>query len=247
MWNKITRNRARLLFNRHYHKAVYGSLGTGGGFTLLLIIILLPYLKYILIGTALIILAVFLYKRHKKKRQKQQLMYNRYPPQIYAPPVMSGHDFEHYCADILKHNGYINVSVTKGSGDNGADIIAERDGIRYAIQTKYYNSGNVGNNAVQQVYAGCKMYNCTVGIVLTNSLFTPSAKETANKLGIVLWDGQMLGNLAAKAYMSQRVGVQPQVPQPMPHVMPPQPNFMPPPYIPPQQYKPPYSVTPPKY
>lgn len=29
---------------------------------------------------------------------------------------MEGHDFEYYCAGILKKNGFENVEVTKGSG-----------------------------------------------------------------------------------------------------------------------------------
>lgn len=35
---------------------------------------------------------------------------------------MEGHDFEYYCAEILKKNGLENVEVTKGSGDYGVVI-----------------------------------------------------------------------------------------------------------------------------
>src|SRR5574344_1904572 len=51
-----------------------------------------------------------------------------------------GHDFEYYCADLLRKRGFIDVSVTKGSGDYGIDILAEKDGVTYAIQCKAYAS-----------------------------------------------------------------------------------------------------------
>lgn len=33
---------------------------------------------------------------------------------------MEGHDFEYWCADILKRSGFDNVEVTPGSGDQGS-------------------------------------------------------------------------------------------------------------------------------
>ena len=36
---------------------------------------------------------------------------------------MEGHEFESYCADLLRKNGFVNVSVTPGSGDPGVDVI----------------------------------------------------------------------------------------------------------------------------
>ena len=36
--------------------------------------------------------------------------------------LMEGHEFEYYCAELLKDNGFQEVEVTKGSGDYGIDI-----------------------------------------------------------------------------------------------------------------------------
>jgi len=104
---------------------------------------------------------------------------------------MNGYEFENFCAEILKKNGFERVCVTSGSGDQGIDIIAERDGIKYGIQCKCYNS-DVGNGAVQEAYAGIKYHECHVGIVLTNRYFTRSARELAEKNGIVLWNRDKL-------------------------------------------------------
>ena len=44
---------------------------------------------------------------------------------------LEGHDFEYYCADLLREHGFLDVEVTKGSGDFGADILAEKDGAHF--------------------------------------------------------------------------------------------------------------------
>lgn len=100
---------------------------------------------------------------------------------------MEGHDFEYYCAQLLRQNGFLEVEVTKGSGDYGIDILAEKDGITYAIQCKCY-SAPVGVKAVQEAYAGRDYYDRMVGAVLTNQYFTAPAVEAAKKLKILLWD-----------------------------------------------------------
>ena len=100
---------------------------------------------------------------------------------------MEGHDFEYYCADILKAHGFIDVEVTKGSGDFGADILAEKDGVTYAVQCKCYDKP-IGVKAVQEVYAGRDFYDRMVGVVMTNQYFTQPAVELAQKLNIMLWD-----------------------------------------------------------
>ena len=100
---------------------------------------------------------------------------------------MEGHEFEYFCADLLKRRGFKDVVVTKGSGDFGIDILAERDGISYGIQCKNYHAP-IGVKAVQEVYAGRDYYDCMVGVVMSNQYFTGPAVEAAKKLKIVLWD-----------------------------------------------------------
>ena len=101
--------------------------------------------------------------------------------------LLEGHEFEYYCADLLMKRGFQEVEVTRGSGDYGIDILAERDGVTYAIQCKCY-SAPVGVKAVQEAYAGRAYYDCMVGAVLTNQYFTQPAVEAAKKLKILLWD-----------------------------------------------------------
>ena len=101
--------------------------------------------------------------------------------------LMEGRDFEYFCAELLKKRGFLEVEVTKGSGDYGIDILAEKDGVTYAIQCKCY-AAPVGVKAVQEAYAGRDYYDRMVGAVLTNQYFTTPAVEAAKKLKILLWD-----------------------------------------------------------
>ena len=101
--------------------------------------------------------------------------------------LMEGRDFEYFCADLMTKRGFLEVEVTKGSGDNGVDILAEKDGVTYAIQCKRYDEP-VGVKAVQEAYAGRDYYERMVGVVMSNQYFTKNATEMARKLKIMLWD-----------------------------------------------------------
>jgi len=107
---------------------------------------------------------------------------------------MNGHEFEYFCADILKKNHFIDVEVTQGSGDHGIDLLAEKDGITYAIQCKRYSS-NIGNAAVQQAHTGKSLYHKDIAVVLTNRYFTAQAQEEAKALGVKLWDRDKLNSM----------------------------------------------------
>ena len=111
---------------------------------------------------------------------------------------MDGHQFEYFVAELLEKLSYKNVEVTKGSGDQGVDVLAEKDGITYAIQCKNYTHP-LGNTPVQEVAAGRDFYERHVGVVVTNNVFTTGAKELANKTRILLWDRTVLNQMIEDA------------------------------------------------
>ena len=84
--------------------------------------------------------------------------------------------------------------VTQGSSDDGIDILAEKEDIKYGIQCKCYSS-NIGNSAVQQAYTGIQMYKCDVGVVLTNRFLLNLQKKTSDETRIKLWDRKRLEQL----------------------------------------------------
>lgn len=115
-----------------------------------------------------------------------------------SPDIKDGIDFEKYIAGLLVKNGYENVSVTQQSRDYGADVIAQKDGIHYIFQCKYYSSA-VGIEAVQEVFSAKSFYKAHIAVVVTNNVFTKAAKVLAAELGVILWDCENLKNLSEEA------------------------------------------------
>ena len=137
------------------------------------------YRYYILAGAGILLAAVIVLLLCRAIKNRK-----RYPDEI---DLMEGHEFEYFCADLLRKKGFIEVEVTKGSGDYGIDILAEKDGVTYAIQCKCY-AAPIGVKAIQEAYAGRDYYDRMVGAVMTNQYFTMPAVEAAKKLKILLWD-----------------------------------------------------------
>lgn len=100
------------------------------------------------------------------------------------PTNMNGSEFEVFCASQLRTCGW-DVQVTPLCRDQGVDVIAEKNGVRVALQCKLY-SNPVGNKAVQEIAAGRVHQQAQYGAVVTNGTFTASAKELAATNGIHL-------------------------------------------------------------
>nr|WP_235032896.1 restriction endonuclease [Enterococcus sp. CSURQ0835] len=111
---------------------------------------------------------------------------------------MDGIAFENYTAKLLEFSGFENIQVSQASNDQGIDVFAEKNGLKYGIQCKCYSSP-VGNKAVQEVIAGALFFKLDERIVLTNNFFTPSAKDLARKTNVVLWDQLSLKNMISIA------------------------------------------------
>lgn len=108
--------------------------------------------------------------------------------------LMTGVEFENWCVSLLRDSGFEDVCTTVASGDQGVDITAVKDSIKYAIQCKCYSSP-LGNTPIQEVNAGKVFYHCHVGVVMTNSTFTKGAKELAEATGVLLWDGSIIRSM----------------------------------------------------
>lgn len=115
---------------------------------------------------------------------------------------MTGIEFEQFCGMILKRNGFDKISVTQPSGDFGADVIAYKGGVKFAIQCKKY-SEPVGVSAVQEVLASKSVYKCHVAVVLTNNYFTNSAVSLADTNDVLLWDRNYLLKMIDSATKSE--------------------------------------------
>lgn len=101
--------------------------------------------------------------------------------------------YEHLVADTLKELGW-KTRTTKGSGDQGIDVIATMNGKKLVIQCKLYSS-NVGNAAVQEIVAGKAYEQAQFAAVVTNAKFTRSAIQLAKANDVFLLHHDQLHKL----------------------------------------------------
>jgi HJR/Mrr/RecB family endonuclease len=100
----------------------------------------------------------------------------RKEPQKFAG--LSGSDFEKLLYRLFEAMAYKMEWIGR-SGDQGGDLIANKNGERTLIQAKCYRDWSTGNDAVQQVVGAMKMYDCSKTKVVTTSHFTPEAISLA--------------------------------------------------------------------
>lgn len=110
--------------------------------------------------------------------------YRRALRDFHWNPHMSPEEFETCCADYLKLHGW-RARLTPKTGDQGADVIARRDGRIVVIQCKLYSKA-VGNGAVQEVSAARGFYHARSAVVVSNQSYTASAKALARENGVYL-------------------------------------------------------------
>ena len=144
------------------------------------------------VGVLVALLLIVGLKILKWYRQKKygKWIYN-IKNEIFIVDCLNGKEFESWCGSLLEKLQYTNIQLTPAIGDQGADIIATYDGLRYAIQCKHYSS-NVGNKPVQEVLSARRIYECDAMMVMTNSHFTPGGKEAARANNVKLIDREGL-------------------------------------------------------
>lgn len=116
-----------------------------------------------------------------------------------------GHAFERWVAEALVGFGW-EAEVTTGSGDQGIDVVALKQGKKIGIQCKLY-SHPIGNKAIQEAHAGKIYYNADAAAVLTNASFTRNAKDLAMVTGVLLLSHHDIPHLYEKVFGLPVAGV----------------------------------------
>jgi HJR/Mrr/RecB family endonuclease len=115
-------------------------------------------------------------------------------PRLERIDEMEGREFEARVAELLELLGYEDVEQTPYY-DKGADIVANKDGLRVAVQVKR-RSNSVGVDGVRQLIDGTKRYDCDHGLLVTNSYLTDEAIRSAEAWNIEVWDRDKLAEYA---------------------------------------------------
>jgi restriction system protein len=97
---------------------------------------------------------------------------------------MSPAEFEHWCSTALHAAGW-SARLTGASGDQGADVVAEKNGVSVVLQCKLHRSA-IGNKAVQEALAAKTHFGATAAAVVSNAAFTRSAEALSRTTGVLL-------------------------------------------------------------
>jgi restriction system protein len=97
---------------------------------------------------------------------------------------MTPYEFEQFCASRLSGAGW-NARATQATGDQGADVVAEKNGKVAVFQCKMY-SQPVGNKAVQEIVAAKSFHHADYAAVVSNADYTRSARALAQANGVLL-------------------------------------------------------------
>ncbi|WP_223821879.1 restriction endonuclease [Paenibacillus peoriae] len=115
---------------------------------------------------------------------------------------LGGLEFEFFLKKLFEGKGY-QVELTRGSGDQGVDLILYQGRRKIAVQAKRYSpSQRVGVTAVQEVCTGKIFYDCTEAYVITSSYYTTPASVLAKKVGVSLINRDQLIRLLSDSYSS---------------------------------------------
>lgn len=153
-----------------------------------------PYIFYLAIIIILVALFTTFYPIISKKKRFSRA-------QLESIDVMTGYDFEEYISYLLKKNEFQNIKLTP-KYDQGIDIIAKKNGIKYGFQCKRWKK-KVGNKAIQEVHAGIGYYSLDIAVVITNNFFTKPAQELAKRNNVELWDRNTITRMIEKVSLEQ--------------------------------------------
>ena len=113
-------------------------------------------------------------------------------PQTILFDAMTDKMFDQFCEIYLNDNGFTNVVLLPKSLDCRVTIVAEKDEVKYAIRCVNYSKNEIGADIINEIESGRKHYRCHVGVVMSASVFSKEAKQTAEDNIILLWDKEKL-------------------------------------------------------
>ena len=106
--------------------------------------------------------------------------------------------FERMVSRVLVICGYSDARIVGQSGDHGADVIANKNGVRWLFQVKHWNQ-SVGASVVDETIKAAAFYEAKVPVIVASNGFDTKARDyqkslMSNGIPIQLWDVPFLIN-----------------------------------------------------
>lgn len=107
-------------------------------------------------------------------------------------------EFEEWTASLFESLGYDKVTLTPQSNDKGIDVLAEKNGLKIAVQCKKYK-GIVGSPNIQEFLGAMQNAEVDKGFFITTGTFSIEAEKAALDMPIELYDKMGLVQLIDEA------------------------------------------------
>lgn len=151
--------------------------------------------EIILVGIIFIPLILIIHLRNLRRQRKWEEKLRK--SGILEVDMMNGKVFEEFLRVLLMTKGY-KVSLTKGSGDYGADLILTSNSKKIVVQAKRYNK-KVGLKAVQEIVSAKSYYGADECWVITNNYYTTPALNLGHANNVILIGREQLMNWMIEA------------------------------------------------
>ena len=152
------------------------------------------------VAIAALVVLYLVQKRQRAEREKSRLERISLVNNILN---LDPYEFEDYVGMLLKRSGYENVKRVGGSGDQGIDITACRNGENVIVQCKRYDLGKkIGPKDIRDLRGTMYREGAKIGLFVTTSDFTQGAIRDARTetpgQKIILVNGNRLAKWAKR-------------------------------------------------
>jgi HJR/Mrr/RecB family endonuclease len=117
------------------------------------------------------------------------------------------YEFEHWCAEFIEKQGFIDISVTESSQDGGKDIVCQKGTDTYYIECKRYSYSKnaelkVDIGIARKLVGSMEANGIKNGLIITTGYATSEAIEYLNTLPKDYQVSIIDGDELAKQYLA---------------------------------------------
>lgn len=157
------------------------------------------YLTWIIIGASLTI-SLIIFGIWRVRLRSRENSYRRLLTDTAR--LLQPSQFEHYIETLLLSLGWSDVRRVGGSGDEGVDLYATKDGLRYVVQCKRYKD-LVPPHYIRELYGTLQAKQLDRALLVTTGRVSWQTWEWIKDKPIEIWDGAQLGALIAPLQRSR--------------------------------------------